>query len=98
MLRVNPLMALKLVLIGIPVKLGKLVLIHQIQLALSLPLLLALYLAFEKIDFTLIHQHPLPEGIASLTACSYSCPETSTSFLSSMILLGENPRGRSSFN
>lgn len=42
-------MALKLVLIGIPGKLGKLVLIHQIQLALSLPLLLALYLAFEEL-------------------------------------------------
>ena len=49
MLRVNLLMALKLVLIGIPGKLGKLVLIHQIQLALSLPLLLALYLAFERL-------------------------------------------------
>ena len=49
MLRVNLLMALKLVLIGIPGELGKLVLIHQIQLALSLPLLLALYLAFERL-------------------------------------------------
>lgn len=32
-------------------------------------------------DLTLIHQHPLPEGITSLTACFYSCPETSTFFL-----------------